>query len=436
MVLKNALARMLLLALIPALSGCLKMPPIPDARGAYSVSGDPSVTVPFILDDNRMYVDIAFVKPDGGLHRTRAAVNMGSSAFVLSNTLYRALSADTRAVRAQIGTMMIAMDPRVVQPEDQANTISLHLNPFRAPPTSAEIAQGPGGKMAAFAGPMNVEATIPPGLLAQFETVLDYGDKTLTLAQPGTLKPEGIPIPIRVDGTSGFFTLDVTIGEETYAAVLDNGGSYSVFRTERIAAWAKAHPGWLRSTQPIGESNYMMAAGGDIDSPVLKIPSASLGTLQLEELGVTTFMPGGLRARLARGMFWDWFSEKAGEEVNGWIGGNVLKSFRVTLDPAHRTSYWLQQAPLDTRDLDQVGLALIRTGPRVTVGGIAQKNGIATVAGVMPGDEITRIDNRPVAPMTRGELLGALHGTPGERKHLKLTRKGQEIGAEMTVTGF
>src|SRR5262249_4688369 len=153
--------------------------------------------------DNRMFLDVEFIAPDGSPRRARAFVNMGSGAFVLSNTLYRELGADRNSVRMRVGAMTIAVDPRAVQPESQANSIEVTINPFHKPKGSAELAKGKGGMMASLSAPMNVEAVIPPALLAQFETVFDYGGRTLTLARPGTVAPEGIAVPMRVDPRSG-----------------------------------------------------------------------------------------------------------------------------------------------------------------------------------------------------------------------------------------
>jgi len=61
---------------------------------------------------------------------------------------------------------------------------------------------------------------------------------------------------------------------------------------------------------------------------------------------------------------------------------------------------------------------------------------VETVSGAQPGDEILAIDGRPTSAMTRGEVLDALHGTPGARKHLTLKRKGQTVEIDAPVTAF
>jgi hypothetical protein len=433
---------MLVLALAASLAGCIRPPPVPDQQGAYGTSGARSATLPFVLDDNRMFVDVAFATPDGAERKARAFVNMGSGAFVLSNALYRDLGIGAgKRLRLRLRGMIVDADPRAVQPEDMANSFVIALNPFGGGPDPAKAAQGPGGSMAALAAPMNVEAVIPPGLLQNFTTVFDYAARTITLAAPDTQAPDiqapkGIAVPIAVDPRTGFATLDAGIEGRNYPAVIDNGGSYSAFRGGVVSDWIASHPAWLRSEGGIGESNLLMDGNFDVGVPVVKAPRPAFGPLALDELGAVAPGQGGMLGGLIACAFWDYYSDKAGRKVDGWIGGNVLKSFRLTLDYKAGKSYWLQQAPLDANDLDQVGITLVHAGAHTGIAGLAKKNGADTVAGVQPGDELLAIDRKPVAPMTRGEILGALHGTPGEQRALTLKRAGKVLTVETTVTAF
>ncbi|HEX4295777.1 MAG TPA: PDZ domain-containing protein [Rhizomicrobium sp.] len=317
-----------------------------------------------------------------------------------------------------------------------ANAFTLALNPLRKRQTATDAAKGPGGSLAGLTAPMTVEAVIPPGLLQNFQTVFDYGAKTLTLAAPGTLTPQGVAVPIRVNPLTGFAMLDVDVDGKAYPTVIDNGGSYSAMRASATSEWTARHPAWLRSEGGVGESNLAMDGGVDVGVPVVKAQPAALGPLKLDELGVVTPGMSGAMGFVIGRTFRNYYSGKAGEEVNGWIGGNVMKSFRVTLDYPNRMSYWLQEVPLDTRDLDQVGITLVRWNGMTAIAGIAKKNGADAVAGAMPGDQIVSIDGRPTAAMTRGELLDALHGTPGEHRRLTLKRKGETVELDVPVTAF
>ena len=245
MTLKNTLARTGTLAFIvglAGLSGCIETPSIPDMRNAFAVSDAQSATIPFTFDDNRVFVEVAFLRPDGGERKALAFVNMGSGALVLSNALYRELAVGNGPLQMRIGTMSIKVDRRVVQPEDMANSFTLKLNPFSGQPSAADVAKGPGGSMAAMSAPMNVEAVIPPGLLQNFQTTFDYGARTMTLAAPGAAKPEGAGVPLRINPQTGFATVDLAVDGKTYPSVIDNGGSYTVCASSIVAGWIARKP--------------------------------------------------------------------------------------------------------------------------------------------------------------------------------------------------
>ena len=173
----------------------------------------------------------------------------------------------------------------------------------------------------------------------------------------------------------------------------------------------------------------------DVGAAVVKV-NATLAGMQRGDVGVAAPTTSGMMAAIIGNAFWNYYSAKAGENVACWIGGNVLKNYRLTLDYPNRMSYWLQQSPPDAHELDQVGITLVHFGSHTGVAAIVNKNGAPAVNGVMPGDEIVSIDGIPTAAMTHGELLNALHGAPGERKHLTLKRNGQQIEVDAAVTSF
>lgn len=441
--LKNALCAMILCApMSGVLTGCIHTPPNPDMRDAVSspalaAGGSVIATVPILLDD-RIYVELSFTRPDGTPRKAIALVNMGSAPLILSNALFRELQPKSgKPLHLQVGTLDIVVDGGAVQPETLAFNAFIGINPFARAATAEEMAAGPGGVMKAMTAPLNVEAVLPAGVLQHFQVVFDYGAKTLTLASPGAIKPEGIAVPVRLNRKTGFVMADVTVDGKMQSFVLDCGGSFSAARD--TLAWRTRHPEWLRSIGGIGPANLVMGADGyEAADPVLKIPGTSLGSLTLDELGLMEIGPQSWFGRTATGaLFWDRiYSGKAGETVDGWIGGNVMKSYRLTIDyPAHMT-YWLQQAPIDKADLNQVGIVLGRSTGVTVIAGIAQKNGAPTVAGIQSGDKLLKIDGVETKSLMRGELLKALHGKPGDHKRLLLERGGKEFETDASVTAF
>jgi C-terminal processing protease CtpA/Prc len=122
--------------------------------------------------------------------------------------------------------------------------------------------------------------------------------------------------------------------------------------------------------------------------------------------------------------------------VIGWLGGNVLKQFRLTIDYPNHTMYWLKQDEPDSHDLNQVGLTLRSDNGAFYVAAIATQHGRATVAGVLAGDKLVRVDDLDLSTATWGQVFAALHGSPGQSRRLILERGGVRRSVSGKVTRF
>jgi hypothetical protein len=428
------------------LAACIALPPTPDMSATLSpppVAEPRAASVAFTLDDNRVFLPVTLIKPDGGEVHTLAFLNMGSPAPVLTNALYRQLDIGKgRPLKLRLGGMTIETPSEVVQSEGVANTARLYLGPHKRLTTAQQkaaaaafAAQFPGGQIAALAAPLDVGMVFPAGLLQRYRVTLDYGARTLTLASPGGSAPEGAAVPMTVNPATGYATVRMTFAGRPHAMAIDAGGSYSAIHMSEADALSRAHPGWLRSAGPVGEAQLTLGPS-DVGAPVVQASGAVLGDLKLpvfRAVGAGYRGPIGL---IANGMFWTFYSARAGQPSDGWIGGNVLKAFRLTLDYPAGMSWWLQEAPLDDHDLDQVGLTLARTRARTTVAAAVRKDGRSTAPGVQPGDVVLAVDGQALDKATRGQVLAALHGRPGERRKLTLERKGRTLEVEAAVTAF
>jgi hypothetical protein len=434
---KTRFARTMVLACTLALAACVHLPEVPRMQGMVSTpSGMTTVTVPFTFDDNRMFVDLRFVRPDGTLRKALAFVNMGNSGPVLSPALYRELGiGEGRALDMRVGEQTIRVDARAVQTTGQAFSMTISLPFMGGGPRKPEPPSASGQDfMAQLSGPLHVEAILPAGVLQNLDVAFDYGAHTLTLAPMGSLPHDGTAVPVRIDPGTGFVVTDATIDGTHHALVIDNGGSYGLMRSGALSDIAAAHPERIVSDTAIGEAN-ITGSPQDAGSPVLKAPLA-LGALSLPDAGFTAPGAGSLTGRTLGGFFWDFYDAKAGEPVDGAIGGNVLKDFRITFDPAHHMTYWLRQRDPDPHDLDQVGITLIRSDNAYTIGAIATKNGTPTVDGIHAGDTLVAVDSHTLTNATRGQIFAALHGAPGDTRALTLERDGKRFAVTAVVTHF
>jgi hypothetical protein len=60
-----------------------------------------SVTIPFILDHNRIIVEVEFVRPDGTPRKARAWVDTGNPFLILAESLARDLGLDLSGLQGE-----------------------------------------------------------------------------------------------------------------------------------------------------------------------------------------------------------------------------------------------------------------------------------------------------------------------------------------------
>lgn len=156
-----------------------------------------------------------------------------------------------------------------------------------------------------------------------------------------------------------------------------------------------------------------------------------LGSLRVEEVGALAITPDKNGHD-----FMDWYSTKNAVPVIGWIGGNVLRAFRFTIDYPERVAWWFRQTALDPHDLDYIGLTLTSRHGEYFVAGISIQNGKPTVDGVQVGDKLVQVGALLTNSASREAMFAAMHGKPGERRSLILERDGKRFQLEASVTAF
>lgn len=376
-----------------------------------TAQGSPfSGTTTFVLNGNRIYAVLSFVRPDGSLHEVLAYVDMGTQSMIASDALFRELGLNRgRILSFRVGDLSV-----------------------RVP--AAQVSSDPGTPFS-LGSHLKVEAVLPAGVLQKYEVVIDYQRRTLTLAQPGTIAPRGDAVPFRLNEKTGLIAVDATIAGKSYPVTIDNGSAYTWFRQDTVKRWLSAHPDWERGRGAVGPSNMMMSGdGAEASGILLRIPEIVVGPLALKSVGALGAGRGrGLTPNM--GLF-DWYATKNVVPVVGWIGGNVLKNFRLTIDYPRRTLYWHRQMDPDTTDLDQVGLTLQSKYHEYIVSAVATKNGEPTVLGVSPGDKLVRVGGLETANAKSGALFRAMHGKPGETRVLVLERGGHRFSVPAKVTAF
>jgi len=367
----------------------------------------PSESVPFVLDGNRVYAEVEFIAASREPRKALVFVDLGSPSMVLSNELYEELNLGTNKVLGvRIGAMDIPVASRLVSSDVWF--------PFSI------------GK------DRKVEGLLAAGVLQKYQVVFDYAAHRMTLAESGTLTPQGTAVPFRLNAMTGLIAVEATIDGQTFPITIDNGSGFTWIRKPAAQEWLARHPDWQRGTGAVGPSNMRMAEDGiETAGALLRIPEIKLGSLRVQHAGVLAIGPDDQGHD-----FMDWYSTKNAVPVVGWLGGNVLRHFRITIDYPHQVSYWEPQSALDVRDFDYVGLTLAWRHGEYYVAGIATHDGRPTVKDVQVGDKLVQIGKLQTRGASREAVFAAMRGRAGQIRRLILERAGVRLTVRSMVTAF
>jgi hypothetical protein len=217
--------------------------------------------------------------------------------------------------------------------------------------------------------------------------------------------------------------IPVPAGGDTLPFGVDNGSAGTWVSDSLTTRWASRNPEWPRATGAAGSANFF-GFGFEAGGALMRFPEIMIGSARARDIAVL-----GLDQRI-----FDWYSGKSAGAVSGFIGANVLKTFRLEVDFPNRMTYWEAGASPDAGDLDIVGLTL---RPEVdggfTIAGVVSKDGKPAIEGVEPGDRLIRVDEMEVADATMGAVADALRGAPGATRLLVIQRKGESSAIEAKV---
>jgi hypothetical protein len=242
---------------------------------------------------------------------------------------------------------------------------------------------------------------------------IDYAKRTMTFTKAEAFQPPrgAAAIPFTFDGHVPMLAgaLDGFDGEFE----LDTGsrGALTVMRP-----FAEAH-GLVAKYRATRLATTGYGVGGPSKALLARAGRLTIGPVSIETPVTEISTDKGGVAQSAR--------------IAGNIGGDLLKRFTVTLDYAHRT-LWLQPNALAARPevFDRSGLWIARAPDLgIEVADVATQSP-AAAAGLTPGDEIVSVNGKPAEGVALYDLRERFKGAVGERFVLRVRSKG----AERTVT--
>jgi hypothetical protein len=377
-----------------------------------------SVTVPIGLDHNRIIVDADLLLPNGTTQRVHAWVDTGNPDLYLSRHLAMllglAVSCGDQACSSPPPREISIGDMKISLSAAKEATIPLK-------PGAAESFMFPG---------MNAEITIPSSVLRNYNVLINYPGHELSIAQPGSLKFQGVKQKMLANATNGLIQIPSKIENKKYNLALDLGLSISFLGEELFDRLASAHPDWPHMTGAIGPAN-IWGSDDELRRRLMRVERLQFGPLYLSNVAMAAFEKDATAILEKRTVI----------PTAGLLGADALLNYRVGLDYAHSTVYFDIGRTFTFPEFDVVGLILRpEVDGKFTIIGIADSEGKASIPlrqdGVHVGDRLVAVDGIPVSNSTMGQVWSLLGGEPGRERTLSVERGGRQfiVGARFDVS--
>jgi hypothetical protein len=373
-----------------------------------------SVTVPITLDHNRVIIEIDLPLPDGSTKRVRAWVDNGNAELNLS-----------RRVATLLGLTVTCGDHECSAPPPPQIVIG-SMKISLAAVKEAKIPLKPVTAAAVMAPGMSAEMNLPSTILRNYDILINFPNRELTIAPSGTLKFNGVKAKAIVNPENGLIQLPSQIENKKYNLALDIGASISLLSPEVFDRLAGAHSTWPHMTGAIGPAN-MWGFESEPQWKVMRLDRVQFGPLFFTNVPAVAFPK-------------DWmafFEKRAGIPTAGLLGSEALLNYRIGLDYAHSIVYFDIGRLFNVPDFDVIGLILRpEDDGRFTILGIADYEGKPAVAEVQPGDHLVAVDGLPVLDSTMGQVWSRLAGEPGKEHALTVERGGKQFTVTAKVQHF
>jgi len=377
-----------------------------------------SVSVPMISDHNRMIVEAEVKKDDGKWKKVRLWIDSGFPIFYMSEPLARDLGIDISG---------IVNSGIEVKPPSEICVGGMKLD---FDDVKVKVMRQPSWMFST----MHIDANLPSSVLKKYQIIFDYPKQMTSFAIPGSLQPHGMSCPIVINPETGIVQLDVVINRDSLSFAFDIGASYSFISDDILTTFTDLHPEWPRITGTTGCANMWGWWPPDEQLfTVARIPELMLGQLQLKDVGIVG-VPNIFQGGLSLGA---WYSKKTLRPVDGFLGPNAFKAFRIEIDYVNRLMYFEKGAEFDSHDMDIVGLSVRQLADSTyQVVGFAARDGKIFVEGIEPGDILTRIEDLQTKGATMGTVVDALRGNPGDIRNLWIDRHGKQFRIQAKVVRF
>jgi hypothetical protein len=384
------------------------------AQDATPTGQSRSVTVPAVIDHNRVIVNVDISLPDGSKQAVRAWVDTGDSELRLS-----------RRVATVLGLKVTCSEKECSSPPPKEILVGGLAIPLKGI-NAAEIPLRPVKAAAVLVPGMNAEINIPSTVLRHYDVLIDFPGHKFSIGAPGSIHFHGSSAKTLINPQNGLIEIPSSIENKKYNLALDLGSSISFLSEDLFDKLAAAHAEWPHITGAVGPAN---AGGADEETKwkVMRVDRVQFGPLFLTDVAMVDLPKATV----------DVLEKRAGVPTIGLIGSNMLLNYRVGLDYAQSTVYFDIGRLFNFPDFDVIGLVLRpEDDGSFTVLSVPEFEGKPAVEGVQPGDSLIAVDNIPVRGSTMGQVWSMLRGTPGQERNLTIERNGKQFAVGARVRHF
>ena len=163
---------------------------------------------------------------------------------------------------------------------------------------------------------------------------------------------------------------------------------------------------------------------------MLRVPEILWGNMTLSKVVLT-----GPSSLFSDGTtIGQWYSHKTARPVDGFLGPNAFKGYRVEIDYKEGAIYFERGPGAEPPDMDIVRLTLkpLDDG-RYEVIGVLDDGGKLVIKGIEPGDILLQVDDLKVTGATMGTVVDALRGNPSDIRSLILEHSGKSFTVKTKV---
>ena len=382
--------------------------------GAQEKAVSQAVTVPAVIDHNRIVIDAALPLLNGSMLHVRAWVDNGDPGLNLS-----------RKIATQLGLAVSCNDQECSSPPPPAIIIGEMTIPLTGV-KEANIPLKPVNAASVLASGMNADINLPASVLRHYDVLIDFPGHKFSIGSPGSIHFLGSSSRVEINAENGLIQVPSRIENKKYNLALDLGSSISLLSEELFDSLAREHADWPHMTGAIGSAN-MWGADAEATWKVMRVDRLQYGPLFLTDVAVVSLPKTVV----------DFLAKRAGMPTVGSLGSNVFLSYRVGLDYAHSTVYFDIGRLFRFPDFDVVGLVLRpEDDGRYAILDVPDFEGKPAVEGVQPRDRLIAVNDIPVTGATMGQVWKMLGGTPGQERKLTIERGGKQFAVAARVQHF